>query len=244
MLDLNYRASKTLLDACQAQGVRLLYASSAAVYGGSATFREEPRVRAAAQRLRLLEAAVRQRRAPHAADGDDAGRRLSLLQRLRPARAAQGADGVGRLPPLQPVARARPGQAVRRRTAATAPASRRATSSSSSDVVAVNLWFLDHPEASGIFNLGSGRAQPFNDVAAAVVNAAARRARRAAAAARRDRRRRHDRVHRLSAGAGRQVPVLHRGRPGAPARRRLRPRLRRRRERRRPLRRMALGDGA
>jgi ADP-L-glycero-D-manno-heptose 6-epimerase len=39
------------------------------------------------------------------------------------------------------------------------------------DVVAVNLWFLAHPEASGIFNVGSGRAQPFNDVAAAVVNA-------------------------------------------------------------------------
>ena len=39
------------------------------------------------------------------------------------------------------------------------------------DVVAVNLWFLDHPEKSGIFNLGTGRAQPFNDVALAVVNA-------------------------------------------------------------------------
>ncbi|MEO8655836.1 MAG: ADP-L-glycero-D-mannoheptose-6-epimerase, partial [Ramlibacter sp.] len=39
------------------------------------------------------------------------------------------------------------------------------------DVVAVNLWFLDHPEQSGIFNLGTGRAQPFNDVAVAVVNA-------------------------------------------------------------------------
>ena len=39
------------------------------------------------------------------------------------------------------------------------------------DVVAVNLWFLDHPDQSGIFNLGTGRAQPFNDVAAAVVNA-------------------------------------------------------------------------
>jgi ADP-L-glycero-D-manno-heptose 6-epimerase len=38
------------------------------------------------------------------------------------------------------------------------------------DVVAVNLWFFDHPEQSGIFNLGSGRAQPFNDVACAVVN--------------------------------------------------------------------------
>src|SRR6478736_587054 len=39
------------------------------------------------------------------------------------------------------------------------------------DVVAVNLWFFDHPDKSGIFNLGSGRAQPFNDVAVAVVNA-------------------------------------------------------------------------
>ncbi len=38
------------------------------------------------------------------------------------------------------------------------------------DVVAVNLFFLDHPQASGIFNLGTGLAQPFNDVAATVVN--------------------------------------------------------------------------
>jgi ADP-L-glycero-D-manno-heptose 6-epimerase len=39
------------------------------------------------------------------------------------------------------------------------------------DVVDVNLHFLDHPETSGIFNCGTGRAQPFNDVAVAVVNA-------------------------------------------------------------------------
>jgi len=38
------------------------------------------------------------------------------------------------------------------------------------DVVEVNLFFLDHPEKSGIFNCGTGRAQPFNDVARAVVN--------------------------------------------------------------------------
>ncbi|KZE32641.1 ADP-glyceromanno-heptose 6-epimerase precursor [Crenobacter luteus] len=42
------------------------------------------------------------------------------------------------------------------------------------DVVKVNLYFLDHPEKSGIFNLGSGRAQPFNDVAVATVNACRR----------------------------------------------------------------------
>ncbi|AOZ49578.1 ADP-glyceromanno-heptose 6-epimerase [Chromobacterium vaccinii] len=42
------------------------------------------------------------------------------------------------------------------------------------DVVKVNLHFLDHPEKSGIFNLGSGRSQPFNDVAEATVNACRR----------------------------------------------------------------------
>jgi len=38
-----------------------------------------------------------------------------------------------------------------------------------SDCVAVNLWFMDHPEQSGIFNVGTGRAQTFNDVANAVI---------------------------------------------------------------------------
>jgi ADP-L-glycero-D-manno-heptose 6-epimerase len=42
MLDTNYRCSKDLLDACQQQNTRLLYASSAATYGNSSTFREEP----------------------------------------------------------------------------------------------------------------------------------------------------------------------------------------------------------
>ncbi|HSC79244.1 MAG TPA: ADP-glyceromanno-heptose 6-epimerase [Chitinolyticbacter sp.] len=38
------------------------------------------------------------------------------------------------------------------------------------DVVKVNLWFLDNPEVCGIYNVGTGRAQPFNDVASTVVN--------------------------------------------------------------------------
>ena len=38
----------------------------------------------------------------------------------------------------------------------------------------VNLFFLDHPEISGIFNVGTGRAQSFNDVACATVNAVRR----------------------------------------------------------------------
>ena len=39
------------------------------------------------------------------------------------------------------------------------------------DVVRVNLDFLAHPARAGIFNLGTGRARSFNDVAAAVINA-------------------------------------------------------------------------
>jgi len=39
------------------------------------------------------------------------------------------------------------------------------------DVVKVNLDFLDHPGRSGIFNLGTGNAEAFNDVAVATVNA-------------------------------------------------------------------------
>jgi ADP-L-glycero-D-manno-heptose 6-epimerase len=39
------------------------------------------------------------------------------------------------------------------------------------DAVAVNLYFLDHPKKSGIFNVGTGAAQSFNDVAVATVNA-------------------------------------------------------------------------
>ncbi len=38
------------------------------------------------------------------------------------------------------------------------------------DVVSVNLWFLEHPEVSGVFNVGTGYAQTFNEVAEAVIS--------------------------------------------------------------------------
>lgn len=36
------------------------------------------------------------------------------------------------------------------------------------DVVKVNLWFASQPQISGIFNVGTGRSQPFNDIAHAI----------------------------------------------------------------------------
>lgn len=38
------------------------------------------------------------------------------------------------------------------------------------DVVAVNLWFLENQNKSGIFNCGTGRCEPFNNVANAVLD--------------------------------------------------------------------------
>ena len=37
------------------------------------------------------------------------------------------------------------------------------------DACAVNMWFLDNPSVSGVFNTGTGKAQSFNDVANAVI---------------------------------------------------------------------------
>jgi len=39
------------------------------------------------------------------------------------------------------------------------------------DVCAVVLWFLDHPDANGIYNVGTGKARTFNDLAAAIFQA-------------------------------------------------------------------------
>lgn len=37
------------------------------------------------------------------------------------------------------------------------------------DVVKVNLWLLDHPDVSGIFNLGTGKSRPFNVIAETLI---------------------------------------------------------------------------
>lgn len=39
------------------------------------------------------------------------------------------------------------------------------------DCVDVMMWLLDHPQVSGLFNLGTGRSRSFNDLAAAVYRA-------------------------------------------------------------------------
>ena len=38
------------------------------------------------------------------------------------------------------------------------------------DVVKVNLWMMAHADVSGIFNIGTGNSQSFNEVANSVIN--------------------------------------------------------------------------
>ena len=170
MLANNYRCSKDLLDACQAQGTRLLYASSAATYGGSAAFREEP---AFEQPLNvygysklLFDNVVRRMLA--SAGAQVVGFRYFNVYGPREQHKGRMASVAfhhfqqwrdsGKVRLFGDYAGYGPGQQSRDFVFV-------------DDVVAVNLWFLQHPDKSGIFNLGSGRAQPFNDVALAVVNA-------------------------------------------------------------------------
>lgn len=174
MMDNNYRVSCQLFEACQARGTRLLYASSAATYGGSDVFREEPACEQPLnvygyskllfdQRLRRL-VGLHFEKAQHQVVGfryfnvygpreQHKGRMASVAFHQHHQFRQEGHvklfaeyGGYG------------PGEQQRDFVFI-------------DDVVAVNLWFFDHPERSGLFNLGSGRAQPFNDVALSVVNA-------------------------------------------------------------------------
>ncbi|HNJ83057.1 MAG TPA: ADP-glyceromanno-heptose 6-epimerase [Piscinibacter sp.] len=171
MLDTNYRCSKDLLDACQDQGTRLLYASSAATYGGSASFREEPQFEQPLNVYgysKLLFDNVVRRMLP-TATSQVAGFRYFNVYGPREQHKGRMASVAfhhfnqfrehGKVKLFGEYGGYGPGMQSRDFVFV-------------DDVVAVNLWFLQNPGQSGIFNLGSGRAQPFNDVAVATVNAA------------------------------------------------------------------------
>lgn len=173
MMDNNYTLSCELFQACQQQGTRLLYASSAATYGGSETFREEPAFESPLnvygyskllfdQRMRR-ELGTKFEKAKLQVAGfryfNVYGPREQHKGRMASVAYHQFHQfrNEGKVKLFGDYGGYARGEQMRDFVFV-------------DDVVAVNLWFFDHPERSGIFNLGSGRAQPFNDVAVAVVN--------------------------------------------------------------------------
>jgi ADP-L-glycero-D-manno-heptose 6-epimerase len=174
MMDNNYRYSLGLLDACEAHGVPLLYASSAATYGAGPRFVEEPGIERPLNVYgysKLLFDQIVRRRLP-TAKHPIAGFRYFNVYGPREAHKGRMASvafhndtqfGVdGRVKLFEGWAGY--GDGMQQRDFV-----------SVEDVVKVNLHFLDHG-LSGIYNLGTGRAQTFNDVAMAVVNSRRRHA--------------------------------------------------------------------
>jgi len=170
MLDNNYRCSKYLLDSCMAQGTRLLYASSAATYGDSATFREESTfehpLNVYGYSKLLFDNVVR--RMIDSAPQQVAGFRYFNVYGPREQHKGRMASVAFH---QYHQFRERGVVELFGEYGGYGPGEQRRDFVSVDDVVAVKLWFLQNPQARGIFNLGSGRAQEFNDVAVASLNA-------------------------------------------------------------------------
>jgi ADP-L-glycero-D-manno-heptose 6-epimerase len=172
MMANNYRYSLSLLNFCQEQDVPLLYASSASVYGASKVFREERQFEAPLNVYGyskfLFDQIVRRRLA--GADSQITGFRYFNVYGPRESHKGrmasvafhhfhqylahgkvklfEGCDGYGH------------GEQQRDFVYV-------------DDVVKVNMAFLESG-ISGIYNLGTGRAQSFNELAVATVNACRR----------------------------------------------------------------------
>jgi ADP-L-glycero-D-manno-heptose 6-epimerase len=170
MMENNYRYSCTLLERCALDKVPLLYASSAAVYGAGNSFREHPDcerpLNVYGYSKFLFDQCVRRRAGELPAQvvglryfnvygerEEHKGRMASVAWHFFNQ---YRADGYVRLF----AGSGGYGDGEQRRDFV-----------SIEDVIRVNLYFLDHPDRSGIFNCGTGTAQSFNDVAVAVVNA-------------------------------------------------------------------------
>ena len=171
MMENNYQYSLDLLDWCQDERIPFLYASSAAVYGKGTAFREE---RALEKPLNvygyskfLFDQVVR-RRIAQGLTAQVVGFRYFNVYGMREQHKGRMASvayhhfnqyrSQGYVNLFGAYENYGNGEHSRDFV-------------SVEDVVKVNLYFFDNFEKSGIFNLGTGRSQPFNDLAAATVNA-------------------------------------------------------------------------
>jgi ADP-L-glycero-D-manno-heptose 6-epimerase len=168
MMEANYVWSARALEVCLARGIPFLYASSASVYGAGRIFREErafehPRNPYAFSKF-LFDQRVR-RLLPRA-HSPVAGLRYFNVYGPREAHKDAMASVVYRFhQQLVETGRVR----LFEGSDGFAPGEQRRDFVWVGDVVAVNLWLLDHPDRAGIWNVGSGRSQTFNEVARAVI---------------------------------------------------------------------------
>ncbi|MCL4123012.1 UNVERIFIED_CONTAM: hypothetical protein GTU68_000926 [Idotea baltica] len=168
IMQTNYEYSKSLFHYCGQNSIPFIYASSASVYGGGDVFREDPNceqaLNAYAYSKLLFDRYVRKNRAVsdsqvvglryfnvYGKGEEHKGRMASVAYHFFNQYHAQGYVNV-----FEGSAGYADGEQLRDFVWV-------------QDVVDVNLHFLEHPENDGIFNVGTGRAQSFNDVATATL---------------------------------------------------------------------------
>lgn len=168
MMENNYEYTKSLFHYAVERGVPFLYASSAAVYGDGKIFKEEKEfegpLNVYGYSKYLFDQYVRQHQSiinsqvvgfryfnvygPNEQHkGSMASVAFHLNNQLKDTgriKLFEGCDGYGHGEQLRDFIYI-------------------------DDVVAVNLWFMENPKISGIFNVGTGRSQPFNDIAKSVI---------------------------------------------------------------------------
>jgi ADP-L-glycero-D-manno-heptose 6-epimerase len=169
MMDNNYRVTLEIFEYCQAREVPLLYASSAAVYGAGPRYIEAPECESPLNvygySKLLFDQVLRRRMGTLTAPVVG----LRYFNVYGPSEQHKGRMASVAFHNLNQYVR---DGHVRLFGAwdGYADGGQQRDFIYVDDVVKVNLFFLDHPENSGIYNCGTGRAQPFNDVARAVVN--------------------------------------------------------------------------
>ncbi|CAH2793488.1 MAG: ADP-L-glycero-D-manno-heptose-6-epimerase (EC [uncultured Paraburkholderia sp.] len=163
MFDNNYRDSRTLLDTCVAGNTRLFYASSAATYGVSTTFVEDPRfeqpLNVYGYSKLLFDQVVRRTLA--STKNQIAGfRYFNVYGPSEQHKGRMASVAWHHFNQFQETGRVQ----LFGEYGGCGAGEHRRDFVFVDDVVAVNLWFFDHPEKCGVFNLGCGWAQPFNCV--------------------------------------------------------------------------------
>lgn len=170
MMSNNYRYSISLLNLCQEQNAPFLYASSASVYGAGSIFKEqrehESPLNVYGYSKFLFDQYVR--RHWEKKTGQIVGFRYFNVYGPREQHKGRMASVAYHFFNQY---RAEGRVRLFEGCAGYANGEQRRDFVSVEDVVKVNMYFLDNPDRSGIFNLGTGRAQSFNDVAVATVNA-------------------------------------------------------------------------
>ena len=168
MMENNYEYSKVLLHYCLERKVPFFYASSAATYGDSTVYKEEPKnenpINIYGYSKYLFDQYVRRNetyfesqvvgfryfnvygpREQH--KGSMASVAFHLNNQIQAGENPKLFEGSGGY-----------GNGEQRRDFIYV-----------SDAVNINLWMMEHPEVMGIFNIGTGKSQTFNEVAESVI---------------------------------------------------------------------------